>query len=143
MNHIANAVLLQHNLKALNLTNMARQIEQHLRQARDGGIDYTQFLLELTELELRIRSENREKRRLKEARFPLLKPLEVFDFEATPALDKRLVRELATGAYSGGRTEGRSLNGMKLIIFFRSGARIPALKDSFWREKADFKELQG
>ena len=99
MNHIANAVLLQHNLKALNLTNMARQIEQHLRQARDGGIDYTQFLLELTELELRIRSENREKRRLKEARFPLLKPLEVFDFEATPALDKRLVRELATGAY--------------------------------------------
>ncbi|MBE0599874.1 MAG: ATP-binding protein [Burkholderiaceae bacterium] len=99
MNDIANAVLLQHNLNALNLTNMARHIEQHLRQARDGGIDYPQFLLELTDLELRIRSDNREKRRLKEAKFPLLKPMEVFDFEATPALDKRLVRELATGAY--------------------------------------------
>lgn len=99
MSDVANAVLLQHNLKALNLTNMGQHIEQHLRQARDGGIDYTQFLLELTELELHIRSDNREKRRLKEAKFPLLKPLETFDFEAAPGLDKRLVRELATGDY--------------------------------------------
>ncbi len=99
MSDAANAVLLQHTLKALNLTNMERHLEQHLRQARDGGIDYAQFLLELTELELRIRSDNREKRRLKEAKFPLLKPLETFDFEATPVLDKRLVRELSAGEY--------------------------------------------
>ncbi len=99
MSDAAQAVLLQHNLKALNLTNMARHLESNLRQARDEGADYAQFLLELTELELRIRSDNREKRRLKEARFPLLKPLETFDFEATPALDKCLVRELATGAH--------------------------------------------
>lgn len=99
MSNVATAVLLQHTLKALNLTNMARHIEQHLRQARDGGIDYGQFLLELTEMELHIRSDNREKRRLKEAKFPLLKPLETFGFEAAPALDKRFVRELATGEY--------------------------------------------
>lgn len=84
MSRTADALLVQHNLKALNLTNMARHLEQQLRQARDGGIDYGQFLLELTELELRIRSENSEKRRLKEAKFPLLKPLETFDFEAAP-----------------------------------------------------------
>jgi DNA replication protein DnaC len=99
MSRTAEALLVQHNLKALNLTNMARHLEQQLRQARDGGIDYGQFLLELTELELRIRSENSEKRRLKEARFPLLKPLEAFDFEAVPQLDKRLVRDLAAGDY--------------------------------------------
>jgi DNA replication protein DnaC len=99
MSRTADALLVQHNLKALNLTNMARHLEQQLRQARDGGIDYGQFLLELTELELRIRSENSEKRRLKEARFPLLKPLETFDFEAVPELDKRLVRDLAEGDY--------------------------------------------
>ena len=66
MSNVATAMLLQHSLKILNLTNMARHIEQHLRQAKDGGIDYAQFLLELTELELRIRSDNRETRRLKE-----------------------------------------------------------------------------
>ncbi len=99
MSNVATAILLQHSLKSLNLTNMARHIEQHLRQAKDGGIDYAQFLLELTELELRIRSDNRETRRLKEAKFPLLKPLETFDFEAAPVLDKRLMRELATGEY--------------------------------------------
>ena len=99
MSNVATAVLLQHTLKSLNLTNMARHIEQYLRQARDGGIDYGQFLLDLTELELRIRSDNRETRRLKEAKFPLLKPLESFAFEAAPVLDKRLMRELATGEY--------------------------------------------
>ncbi len=99
MSRTTDALLVQHNLKALNLTNMARHLEQQLRQARDGGIDYGQFLLELTELELRIRSENSEKRRLKEAKFPLLKPLETFDFEAVPELDKRLVRDLAAGDY--------------------------------------------
>lgn len=99
MSRMADAMLVQHNLKALNLTNMARHLEQQLRQARDGGIDYGQFLLELTDLELRIRCENREKRRLKEAKFPLLKPLETFEFEAVPQLDKRLMRDLAAGDY--------------------------------------------
>ena len=99
MSRASDAMLVQHNLKALNLTNMARHIEQHLRQARDEGIDYSQFLLELTELELRIRTEHREKRRLKEAKFPLLKPLESFEFEAAHGLDRRLVRELMTGDY--------------------------------------------
>lgn len=99
MSVVTDTLLLEHNLKALNLTNMKQHIEQHLRQARDGGIDYAQFLLELTELELHIRSDNREKRRIKEAKFPLLKPLETFDFKITPQLDKRLIRELATGDY--------------------------------------------
>ena len=99
MNQIVTTALLQEQLKALTLTNMARHIERHLRQAREGGSDYAQFLLELTELELRTRAENREQRRIKEAHFPLIKPLELFDFDATPALDRRMIRELATGSY--------------------------------------------
>jgi len=114
MSRAADALLVQHNLKALKLTNMARHLEQQLRQARDGGIDYGQFLLELTELELRIRSENSEKRRLKEAKFPLLKPLEVFDFEAVPELDKRLIRDLAAGDYLSDRRN--------VILMGKSGA---------------------
>lgn len=103
MSNAADAVLLQESLKALNLNHMRRHLEEHLRQARDGGLDYTQFLLGLAELELRIRADNREKRRLKDARFPLLKPLESFDFETAPALDKRLVRDLAQGQYLADR----------------------------------------
>lgn len=99
MSIATDTLLLEHNLKELKLTNMKQHLEQHLRQAREGGIDYTQFLLELTEIELHVRSNNREQRRIKEAKFPLLKPLESFDFEVTPQLDKRLVRELATGDY--------------------------------------------
>lgn len=95
----ADTVLLQHNLKALNLTHIARHLQERLRQAKDGGISYEDLLLGLTDLELRIRADNREKRRLKDARFPLLKPLETFDFEAAPPLDRRLVRELAEGDY--------------------------------------------
>lgn len=114
MSRVADALLVQHNLKALNLTNIARNLEQQLRQARDGGIDYGQFLLELTELELRVRSENSEKRRLKEAKFPLLKPLEAFNFEAVPELDKRLVRDLVAGDYLKDRRN--------VILMGKSGA---------------------
>jgi DNA replication protein DnaC len=99
MNQTAVAVLLQEHLKALNLMHLARHLDVQVRQARDAGVDYLQFLLDLTEVELGIRSDNREKRRLKEAHFPMLKTLETFDFDAAPALDRRLITMLATGTY--------------------------------------------
>ena len=99
MNQIATLALLQAQLRELNLMNMVRHLETHLRQARESGADYAQFLQDLTEMELRTRAEHREQRRIKEAHFPLIKPLELFDFDATPALDRRMIRELATGAY--------------------------------------------
>jgi len=92
-------VNLQENLKDLRLTHMAKELESTLRQARESGLDYTEFLLQLTEHELQIRSANRLKRRLSEARFPLIKTLEGFNYPAVPELDKRLVRELSTGNY--------------------------------------------
>ncbi len=95
----ARLLQLHENLKSLTLGNAARHLEERLRQAVERGSSYEEFLLELTDLELRIRSENREKRRLKEARFPLVKTLATFTFEEAPQLDKRLVGELAAGDY--------------------------------------------
>ncbi len=46
---------LKEDLKALKLSTMARGIEAHLRQARERGIDYDEFLLELTAVELQAR----------------------------------------------------------------------------------------
>ena len=90
---------LKEDLKALKLSTMARCIEAHLRQAREGGVDYDEFLLELTSAELQARAENRLDRRLREAKFPLMKPVETFDLNAVPDLDIRLFRELTGCGY--------------------------------------------
>jgi len=90
---------LQANLKALNLSSMARNLDATLRQAREGGIDYDEFLLELTAAELEARAKNSLDRRIREAKFPLLKPIETFDLAAVPELDLRLFRDLAGGKY--------------------------------------------
>ena len=90
---------LQANLKALNLSYAARNLEKQLRQARDSGIGCDEFLLELSASELHSRAESRLARRTKEAKFPLLKPVETFDTSATPELDIRLLRELAGCSY--------------------------------------------
>jgi DNA replication protein DnaC len=92
-------LLLSQNLKALNLSTMWRHLEPLMRQGRETGMDYGEFLLSLTDIELQARAENRLKRRLRDARFPLLKTLENFDGEAAPGLDMRLLRELESGAY--------------------------------------------
>lgn len=95
----ATLMMLKEDLKALKLSTMARFLEEHLRQATEKGVDYKEFLLDLTSLELQTRAENRLKRRIREAKFPLLKPLETFNVEAASGLDIRLFRELVTCNY--------------------------------------------
>jgi len=92
-------LLLTENLKVLKLSTMHRELETHLRQAREVHESYEDFLLNLTESEVRTRMENGRKRRLKEAKFPLQKPLETFDIEAAVGLDFRKIKELATCEY--------------------------------------------
>jgi DNA replication protein DnaC len=92
-------VLLNQHLKELKLANILQHYPGLVRQAKERGTSYEEFLLSLTEIELRVRADNRLKRRIKEARFPLLKTLEDFNFDETPGLDKRLVRELISGDY--------------------------------------------
>lgn len=91
--------LLIENLKALKLSAITTNLESHLRQARQDKLDYDEFLLNLTEVEVQVRLENGRKRRLREAKFPLSKPLETFKFEEAPDLDVRLIKELSTCEY--------------------------------------------
>jgi DNA replication protein DnaC len=90
---------LQTNLKTLNFSTMARNIEGFVRQARETGIGYDEFLLNLTIAELQARADHRLTRRIRESKFPLLKPLETFDLSAVPDLDIRVFRDLAGGGY--------------------------------------------
>jgi len=98
MNAATNAALAS-NLQNLNLSNVANNLESFLRQASESGLDHAQFLLELTEYEIQIKTENRLKRRIKEAKFPLMKTFENFEWEAAPDLDRKLINELCTGEY--------------------------------------------
>ncbi|MCF6252566.1 MAG: IS21-like element helper ATPase IstB [Methylococcaceae bacterium] len=91
----ATLVALRENLKALNLSSMARGLESCLRQAKETGTGYDEFLLDLTVDELQTRAESRLTRRVREAKFPLLKTLEEFDFNAACDLDIRLIRDLS------------------------------------------------
>jgi len=105
---------LQANLKMLKLSTMARDLESFVRQARETGIGYDEFLLNLIAAELQVRSESRLNRRIRESKFPLLKPIETFDLTATPELDIRLFRELAEGGFIKERRN--------VILLGRSGA---------------------
>jgi DNA replication protein DnaC len=70
--------------------------------AKDGR-NYGDFLLALTERELIEREQRAAQRRIKSAKFPVIKNLEDFDFDAQPSINETLVRQLATGEYLDGR----------------------------------------
>lgn len=98
MNAAIKAVLVS-NLKSMKLATMLKHLEEKLRQAKEAKISYEEFLMNLTDIEVQVRKENGCHRRIKEANFPISKPLETFDFGAAPDLDARLVKELASGSY--------------------------------------------
>lgn len=98
MNAGMNALLME-NLKALKLSAMKRDLESQMRQAKQDKQGYDEFLLNLTEIEVLTRKENGYKRRLAEAKFPLIKPLETFDFGAAQEIDARLIKELSRCDY--------------------------------------------
>jgi DNA replication protein DnaC len=87
------------NLKELKLSAMVSHLEEELREAKEGGKSYEEFLCTLTEIEIQNRTSNRERRLIREARFPLLKPLETFEMEEAKGLEKRVIMELSSGEY--------------------------------------------
>ena len=61
--------------------------------------DYQTYLLRLVELETADRERRAAERRVKAARFPVVKTLDTFDFGAQPAINQELVRQLSRGEY--------------------------------------------
>jgi DNA replication protein DnaC len=88
-------VLLEHHLKLLRLPTFLREYDKVARQCAAEQVDYPRFLLRLTELELLDRERRATERRIHQARFPVVKSLDSFEFLAIPALNKTLVLELA------------------------------------------------
>ena len=92
-------VLLDHHLKALRLPTFLREYDKVAQQCADEAVDYPRYLFRLSELELLERERRATERRIKQARFPVVKSLDSFDFLAIPSLNKLLVLELARGEF--------------------------------------------
>ena len=88
-------VLLEHHLKALRLPTILREYDKVARQCAAEKVDFPRYLLRLTELELLDRDRRAIERRIRQAKFPVVKSLDSFDFLAIPSLNKTLVLELA------------------------------------------------
>jgi DNA replication protein DnaC len=92
-------VLLAHYLKQLKLPTMVREYASLAATCSQEKADYPTYLLRLVERELLDRERRASERRIKAARFPVVKTLDTFDFKAQPSINQALIRELMTGEY--------------------------------------------
>jgi DNA replication protein DnaC len=92
-------LLLAHYRKQLKLPIFLREYDKLAVVCRQEQADYQTFLLRLAEIEIADRERRAAERRVKEARLPVLKTLDTFDFTAQPSLNQTLVRELLRGEY--------------------------------------------
>jgi DNA replication protein DnaC len=91
--------LLESYLRQLRLPTFLDNYRQFAADAARNNLDYTRFLLALVEQEVNQRESNMIQRRVKAARFPVLKELADFDFSALPKLNKAEILDLARGEY--------------------------------------------
>jgi len=93
------SLLLKHYLKKLKLPTILREYPAIAVACRKDKHDYANFLLRLVERESLDREKRAAERRVKNARFPVIKTLDTFDFKAQPSINEKWVRELMVGEY--------------------------------------------
>ena len=86
-------------LKTLHLAALLQEYQPQAQAAAQAGWAYEVYLAQLIQQETDRRFRNRRRRRIKEARFPLLKELADFDFNAIPQLNRQQIMGLAQGGY--------------------------------------------
>jgi DNA replication protein DnaC len=95
----ASTLLLEHHLKVLKLPTFVRDYKSVAAVCAQERCDYPTFLLRLAERELIDRERRAAERRIRDARFPVVKTIDTFDFKAQPSINQALVRELMSGEY--------------------------------------------
>src|ERR1035437_3279418 len=99
MSDSKSTLLLEHHLKCLKLPTILREYASLASSCTADRSDYPTYLLRLCERELLDRERRAAERRIKAARFPVLKTLDSFDFTVQPSINQTLVRELVSGQY--------------------------------------------
>jgi len=87
--------LLKSHLKTLRMPTMLRESTTVARQISEHNGSYELYLQQLCELEVQQRLAGAIARRLKQARFPVVKEIGDFDFAAIPKLNKKRLVDLA------------------------------------------------
>jgi len=90
---------LQHACRQLRLSGLAASLELRLHEAASHGIPHRQFLELLFQDELNVRSHRSLERRKKLAQFPELQPLENFDWQFNPQINRAQIFQLATAQF--------------------------------------------
>ncbi|WP_208180240.1 IS21-like element helper ATPase IstB (plasmid) [Sinorhizobium medicae] len=88
-------ILLAHYLKTLKLPTFQREYQKLARLCATEGVDHVGYLFRLGEREVIERDRRKVDRRIKAAKFPVVKNFDSFDFAAIPKLNKMQVLELA------------------------------------------------
>ena len=93
--------LLATDLKTLFLSAVGQNWQRMAEEARRRRQGHVEYLADLMSLEVSKRRERRIQRRTKDAKSPLLKTLDCFDFSKQPELDQADVLELFDGRFVG------------------------------------------
>ena len=87
-------MLLEHHLKQLKLPTMLREYPSLAAACTSDRSDYPTYLLRLCERELLDREQRAAERRIKAARFPVLKTLEQFEFTWPTKINRLAIQNL-------------------------------------------------
>jgi len=85
---------LRRQLSYLNLPFMQEHLEQLTRQAAERQWSHLEFLRRLLEGEAALRQDRARARRIRQARFPVLKTLDQFDFTWPARINRPAVQDL-------------------------------------------------
>ncbi len=76
-------------------TTILREYDKMARECAVEQVDYQYYLLRITELELLDRERRTTERRIRQAKFPVVKTMDIFDFLTIQSLNNTPVLELA------------------------------------------------
>ncbi len=90
---------LLHACRELRLSGLATSLELRLQEAVSHGLPHRQFLELLFQDELNVRAQRSLERRKKLAQFPDLQPIENFDWQFNPQINRAQIYQLATAQF--------------------------------------------
>lgn len=93
---MSNFTQLKNNLEILELKKIYEDIDTLIDNANKTNISYIDFLLNLTDEEIKFRDERAKKINIVVSNFPYYKTIKDFDFSYQPGIDKKKIEDLLT-----------------------------------------------